>query len=67
MVENHIGYGAIVSGAQPADGKVDINRDTRTLLEGMARLNMQVTGHRQPPSADRRLVTRVHIGLPVRR
>ncbi|MBL0156567.1 MAG: M48 family metalloprotease [Bryobacterales bacterium] len=39
MVQSQIGYGAIVSGAAPADGKVDLQRDTRTLIEGMIKQN----------------------------
>jgi hypothetical protein len=39
MVEGHIGYGAIISAATPSDGKVDLNRDTRLLIEGMIKQN----------------------------
>lgn len=51
MVESHIGYGAIVSSAQPPDGNVDLNRDTRSLLDGMIKQNsnMQIVG--QPQTA----------------
>ena len=52
MVQTQIGYGAIVNSATPADGKVDLNRDTRTLLDGMVKQNsnMRLAGDSQTAS-----------------
>jgi beta-barrel assembly-enhancing protease len=49
MVESHVGYGTIISGATPSGGRVDLTRDTRLLLDGMIKQNsnMRVTGEAQ--------------------
>jgi len=46
-LDSFVGYGVILDKMQPAQGgRVDLNRDTQTLLKGLAQSNsgMQVTG-----------------------
>ncbi len=52
VVQGHIGYGAIISAAQPPDGKVDLNRDAKALIEGMIKQNsnMKMAGEPQQAS-----------------
>ncbi len=49
LVQGNVGYGIIVSAASPSSGKVNLDSDTRQLLQGMAQQNpgMQVVEESQ--------------------
>lgn len=48
LVQGNVGYGVIVSAARPSSGKVNLDQDTRQLLQGMAQQNAGMQVVEQP-------------------